>query len=496
MPTLAPARGGERTDTNRAYPSPLSWRGVGGEAVVAFAVIGFLFFGVANASAQHLAGRAIAVDNMSVNNDGRNLVVDMDLRLDSLRMPSNRRLVFTPMVESPAGRASMPQIVINGRRQDIVYKRSAYRDFDESTVVVRRDNGTPQTVHYNAVLPYEQWMKNSDLTMREDLCGCGDTLDRSSTLLYPMRTPVMAYIKPQSAVKEREEKGIAFIDFPVDKIVLYPDYRNNPRELDKIIATINLVKEDKNVTITGIEIHGYASPESPYSHNAYLAASRAETLKDYVRRQLALDDRLFTVSSTPEDWQGLRDYVAGSNLDNRDAILALINDSSLDPDVKERRIKTQYPQDYRFMLDTWYPALRHSDYVVHYTVRPFTVEEARELLYTKPQQLSLEEMYLVAQTYEAGSDEFNEVFAIAVRMYPDDPVANLNAACTEIERNDYAAAGRYLAKAGNTPHVTHARAVIAMKQGRTADAITLFQEAKAGGVPEAEENLRLLGNPS
>ena len=40
-------------------------------------------------------------------------------------------------------------------------------------------------------------------------------------------------------------------------------------------------------------------------------------------------------------------------------------------------------------------------------------------------------MYLVAQTYEEGSEDFNEVFHIAVRMYPHDPIANINAAAME-----------------------------------------------------------------
>ena len=97
-----------------------------------------------------------------------------------------------------------------------------------------------------------------------------------------------------------------------------------------------------------------------------------------------------------------------------------------------------------------YPRLRHSDYTVTYTVRPFDVEEAKEILKTKPQQLSLQEMYLVAQTYEPGSPEFNEVFDIAVRLFPDDPTANLNAACTELQKGNLQAAEKYLAKAGQS----------------------------------------------
>lgn len=388
----------------------------------------------------------------------------------------------------------MPQIVVNGRKQDISYKRYAHKDFPDDAQVVRRKNGTAQSYDYNAVVPYEEWMKNADVVIAEDLCGCGNVEEQDQTVIQRLRTPYMAYLRPQAeAQKARTEQGRAFIDFPVDKTTLYPDYRNNPRELDKIINTINLVKEDKNVFITGVEIHGYASPEAPYNYNARLAEGRAKTLTDHVKRLVNLNDDIFKVTSTPEDWEGLRQAVAFGNLDHKQQILDIIDDTDLDPDAREWKIKSTYPQEYRFMLDTYYPALRHSDYVVSYTVRPFSVEEAKEILRTKPKQLSLEEMYLVAQTYEPGSDEFNEVFQTAVVLYPDDPTANLNAACAEIERGDYAAASKYLAKAGDTPYAAHARGVIAMRKGDNTEARRQFTKAAQGGVKEAQQNLELLG---
>ena len=51
-------------------------------------------------------------------------------------------------------------------------------------------------------------------------------------------------------------QGRAFIDFPVDRVELHPNYRKNPTELQKIIETINLVKNDKNTTITNIASFG------------------------------------------------------------------------------------------------------------------------------------------------------------------------------------------------------------------------------------------------
>lgn len=441
----------------------------------------------------YLADNSIRVDQLKVEHTDNNLVLKMNLNMDSLDLPSNIRLVFTPIVKAQDQYTTMPQIIVNGRKQDISYRRSGYKDYADNVTSVRRKNDTQQSVEYTAVVPYEKWMKNSNVEIAEDLCGCGDILDQNTVVLRKLRAPFMPYLRPQAeGIKTRHEEGRAFIDFPVDKITLYPDYRNNPRELDKIIQTINLVKEDKNTTITGIKIHGFASPESPYDHNAYLAENRAKTLKNYVRQLLQLDDRIFTVSSTPEDWAGLREYVSKSSLQHKKEILELIDNQSLDPDAKEWRIKLNYPDDYRIMLDSWYPALRHSDYVVTYSVRPFSVEEAKEILKTKPQQLSQEEMFLVAQTYEPGSPEFNDVMETAVRMFPNNETANLNAACTRMENGDLESAKRYLEKAGNSPEALHARGVMAILEGNIADARTLLKAAQKAGAKGVEQNLKIL----
>lgn len=463
-----------------------------------FALCAALTAGAAQAqrtTGTRLAATQVAVENTRVEHTDNNLVVSMDLVLDSLELPSNMRFVFTPIVRNAEEERFMEPVVVNGRKQQIMYEREDYKQYSAQTTVVRRKNETAQTVRYTAVLPYESWMKNADVAVYEDLCGCGDLLDQNRTVVRRLRTPLLAFIRPQAEPsKDREMHGQAFIDFPVDRIELFPDYRNNPAELQKIIQSINVVKEDHNASITSIEIHGYASPEGTYEHNTYLAENRARTLTDYVRRLVRLDSDLFHVTSTPEDWDGLRKRVVEGNLTHGSEILALIDDVSLEPDPKEWKIKTTYPEDYRFMLDTWYPALRHSDYVVRYKVRAFSVEEAKALLHTKPQQLSLEEMYLVAQTYEPGSPEFNEVFQIAVRMYPDDPTANLNAACAALSVENYDAARRYLERAGNSPQAVHARGVVAMQEGRLAEARNLFDQAAKAGVPEAAENLKNLDN--
>ena len=287
-------------------------------------------------------------------------------------------------------------------------------------------------------------------------------------------------------------EGSAYIDFPVNRTEIYDNYRRNPVELQKILATIDAVKNDADMRIISVSIKGYASPESPYSNNERLAMGRTKTLKEYVRKQYNFPESLFITDYEPEDWAGLERYVENSNLDNKIGILKLIR-SNLEPDMKERKIKTTFPNDYAFLLKEVYPGLRHSDYAVKYEVRAYTdVEEIKRLLKTQPQKLSLEEMYLVAQGLESGNEEYNEIFDIAVRMFPNDEVANLNAANTAMSRGDMKNAERYLSKAGDSPHALYARGTYAALEKNYDMAEKLFMEAASKGLPEAEGGLRQL----
>lgn len=61
-----------------------------------------------------MAGNAVGLENLKVERSGSNLVVDMDLRLDDLKMPSNIRFVFTPLVKGSGNVRQMSPVVVNG----------------------------------------------------------------------------------------------------------------------------------------------------------------------------------------------------------------------------------------------------------------------------------------------------------------------------------------------------------------------------------------------
>ena len=409
-----------------------------------------------------LAGGKILIDSVLTQKKSDSLKVAFRLHLDSLQLKSEQQLVFTPLIAGEDTIALNP-IIINGKNQNIRYLRKSSKLKNSQAVVVRRRNDTEQQVLFSQTLPYRKWMKAFNLSMTEDLCGCGNMMDQDTTLMANIQpTPRICrdhYVKPKAeAIKVRAEKGEAYLSFKLNKSDILADFRENATELRKITSTIDLVKNDKDVSITNIDIHGYASPDGPYDNNVRLANNRAAALRNYVCNLYTIDKKLFTYHATPEDWEGFKKKVEASNLADKSAILAVAN-SSLTPDAKDLKIKKLYPASYRYIMSEIYPRLRHSDYTVTYTVRPFDIEEAKVILKTKPQQLSLQEMYLVAQTYEPGSPEFNEVFDIAVRLFPDDETANLNAACTDLQKGDLVTAEKHLAKAGNSKEAERIRKI-------------------------------------
>lgn len=449
-----------------------------------FISIALLLAGLWPAAGTHAQENRLRVEKKLIERSGDYLLVDLTLNLSDLQVRSNRAVVYTPVIQRGDSLAKLPPLIVNGRNRQILYERTGRNPIEDGEFALRRKNGTEQHFDYHARMPYAQWMNNSEMAMVTDECGCGwDVLSDDRSTLFPLHLepqaprPVMAYIAPQAEVKNRSKKGSAFLDFPVNRTEIHPDYRQNSRELSTIRETVESVRDDKYATITGIGIKGYASPEGSYANNERLAKGRSEALLAYVKERCDLSGVSTDVQYEPEDWEGLEARVERSSLPDKEALLSVIRDASItDPDRREAKLKTiAGGEPYRYLLKEIYPALRHSDYTVSYTIRPISVEEAKQLIYSDPKQLSLDEMFCVAQTYETGSPEFKEVFEIAVRMYPDDPVSNLNAANSALLNGDTAAARRYLAKADESPEKRLAEAVASWLEGDTERATAAFR---------------------
>lgn len=437
----------------------------------------------------------VVVKNVQVARTQDKTILTMDFILDQLQVPSNRYRAFTPIIKSKDGlhEQRLKTLIVSGRRQNIVFERDGidplYADNCEN---IRRLKNEPQTYAYTTAVANEPWHRAADVFVECDLCGCGDVMKNQQAYLTSLLPPdpydliALTDVVPAATKKERNLHGSAYITFVVDRWEMKPDYMDNRRELRKITDTLDVMANDPNVSVREIRIHGYASPESPYEHNRMLATNRAKSLTDWLKQQYNLPADVFArAEATPENWEGLRRAVVAMGTDilpHKQEILDIIDDTSLEPDPKEWRIKQRYKDEYSYLLREVYPGLRRSDYDISFNFSDFTLEQAKEIYKKRPYQLSTRELWDVAQTMEPGSAEYNKVLQTAVNIYPDDPAANLNLANVAIRQKDLLKAETLLDKAGDSAEALQSRAVLCILRQQYDEAQALLNQAEAKGL--------------
>lgn len=441
--------------------------------------------------------------NVTVDESARKVRVRIDMNMKDYSVGREREIVYTPVLLATDGTDSLalPPITIAGRTRWYTYLRNGFLDGGDADIYRA---GSKEQAHYDQEFDFEPWMASSNLEMRAETANCCEKPERLQGPSPAGNIPVadirtgrseldvdFIFAPPVDAGPViKSLQGSAFVTFVVNRTELKPSYMNNTAELNKIIRSIDYVRNDTDATITRVHIKGYASPEGPYSNNVRLATGRTETLRRYVRDLYSFPDKTITSSYEPEDWEGLRAYVKDSTsiyLRNRAGLLDII-DSALAPDDKDHALKREYPSDYATLLKEVYPWLRHSDYTVTYSLKTYTtLEEIRRVYAADPTRLRNVDFYTLAQSYPEGSDEYCDVFATAVEVYPDDPMINLNAANIELRKGELDKAQSHLLKAGNTPQANYARGILAAKRADYREAAERFGIARDGGIAEAAE---------
>lgn len=442
----------------------------------------------------HTVVDGVSISDLKMERSGSYMIVDMLIDMQSLDVNSNRAILLTPQIVNGGDSINLPSVGVYGRRRYYYYVRNGESMLSDKDETSFKAKDKPADIAYHKIMEYADWMDGAQLLLYRRDYGCCNTLlaEQSGRLGEHTEAffPELVFVQPKAEIeKTRSLSGSAYIDFPVNEMIIYPDYHDNTAELGKIEQTIDSVRTDRDVTITSVWLKGYASPESPYRHNADLAIGRTSALKTYVGRLFHFADSIIATDYEPENWEGLRQYVEKSNIDHRREIIDII-DSDMDPDAKEAKIKSTYPEEYRFLLKYCYPYLRRTDYRIEYNIRSYNdVDEIKRMLAEKPGNLNQNELYLVAGTYQPGSEEFTDVFETAVRLFPDDETANLNAANAAIRRDDFAAAERYIARAGNSPEAVYARGALEIRRKDYKTARKFIEKARDMGLGQAAATL-------
>lgn len=449
----------------------------------------------------------VGINYGQLQQKGDSLYIRLQLNLSQLEVGSNRYMILTPLLigEVVGNEIELPAILINGANRSKAYLRSMSLKKDQPEMShfykILRSGKDSRLVDYTMVIPYVPWMATARLDIENFLCGCAGNEERvlvqalvDKVDVEKIFTPLLAYIEPIiETVKMRNERREISLDFPVNQSSVRPDYMNNQSELSKVETMLAKIQGDKNFTITSISITGFASPEGSVAGNEILSIKRAQALKGYLLPLFPIASHLYHIEYGGENWVGLLAMVEASSIHGKEKILSILKET---PDVMRRKTelkKLDGGKPYKEMLTTMYPKLRKAVCEVNFSVRSFSVDEAKIVLENEPQLLSLNEVYQIARTYPQGTESFYAMMQIGAKVFANDPVANLNAAAAALSCNDIPGARKYMSLANkDMPEYANNMGVLLFLQGEVDQAIIEFEKAARVGVAVAKDNLQQL----
>lgn len=475
-----------------------------------------LAFLVGAAGSVHAAGEVRRLTTRVANDS---LYIEFWLDVTPYRVTPARSFTFTPMLRGVDFLRELPPVVLTGARRYRFDRREEHLTADAVPLkpyirYVGRKASSTDSVFCSYVLPYEEAMERASLVLMRESKNCCELqllgIDQvAGNVMRPDEVkldkkdagqlgngdcmpcvpciPMVSYLPPKlERVKRRWKEAVIRIDYPVNRYDVHPDYLNNARELQKLDS---LMPAGDLAVVRSINIHGYASPEGPYMNNEMLASNRALGFADYMKAKYGLPASLFKVEWTPEDWDGLVKMLEADRPPRYREVLDIIRTHGIF-DGRERLVmELDGGRVYNRMKQEQLMLLRRIVVKADYDVRDVTIEETARLLHTDPSMLSLQEMYRLAWVYGPGTDGYREVYEIAARQYPDDPVANINAASAMIMSGDFKAAHRYLDHLKEDYRAWNNLGVLAMMEGNREEAERWFRKALDVEPVRALENL-------
>ena len=320
--------------------------------------------------------------------------------------------------------------------------------------------------------------------------------------------------------KSIDEKYSADIMFLINQAVI----RANQLDTDAMVELKNAIASaavDSGRQITEININSYASPDGPYAFNQQLAKHREDNTVDYINGQLKKDNVTefgeLTANFTAEDWEGFKELVTKSNIQDKELILGIL-EMYKDPEVRDAEIRN-LGNVFTELAETILPQLRYSRITATINVIGKSDAEIMEIFASNPSGLTVEEI-LYAATLTDDNAKRQEIYSTATRLYPNDyrtwnnlgmtqyvnkdyngakasftKAASLNGASNEAQMNlgliellngNYSGANKYFGSAAGTENLGEAMGVYYLKQGDNAAAERAFGDTKSNNAALAQ----------
>lgn len=253
-------------------------------------------------------------------------------------------------------------------------------------------------------------------------------------------------------------------------------------------AALEEIQNNERKVIKSTDVVAYASPDGGEKLNDKLSDKRSKTAEKAfgkVTKKNNLDVPV-NVQSIGQDWEGFKELVAESDIEDKDLIIRVLSMYS-DPAVREQEIKNMSAV-YKTLAKEVLPELRRARFIANVEYTNYTSEELLKLIDENIDVLD-EEALLRSATLVKDSKDKIAIYNKAIEKYNSDR-AQYNTAVVYLKDKETAKGKAALAKvSAKDADWQNAMGVAALQEGKLDEAAKYFA---AAGNESAKENQGVL----
>lgn len=254
------------------------------------------------------------------------------------------------------------------------------------------------------------------------------------------------------------------------------------------LAALEEIKANERKTIVSTDIVAYASPDGGEKLNTKLSGKRSETAEKAFGKVTKKNpvEAPVNVQSIGQDWEGFKELVAASDLEDKDLIIRVLSMYS-DPAVREKEIKNMSAV-YKTLAKEILPELRRARFIANVEFANYTSEELLQLIEDNIDILD-EEALLRAASLVKDTDAKVKVYSKAIEKF-NSARAQYNLAVAYLKAGDLSKGKAALAKVSEKDaDWQNAMGVVALRENNYAKAAEYFA---ASGNKTSKENSAVL----
>ena len=406
---------------------------------------------IAVVAVAQLANAQSTIKNESLTRQKRTISVSFDIDSQASNLSSMLKEVITPYLYNGADTLWLNPVEIYGKGR---YKREAQENHingNKEWELGKRQIMKGATFHFDYKGEVKPWMTTAHLSLQRTIIGCSKCdIIRSNESLAKANL----YIIPPFSLEKIHRRwdfgqDDLAVTFEVSKIDINHNIFDNEATFAKLLAAVDKIHSNPHYKIDKIQVSGFASPEGTTKFNTWLGENRAKALINYIieqRPSYGLTEENFEIVNGEENWSGLRKVLEASNMAEREAVIAIIDNPNISGSVKKSKIKAMdRGRIWNKMLKEIYPQLRSARYLALY--------------------------------YDSTNDNRAEV---------------INQANELINKGQHAEAYNIAIAVAEDERAHNTIGVALMAQGKFTEALTWFKRAVDGGSAAAQKNIEAI----